>query len=109
MVTRWRVTALVLLACVLGAPLAVPGLELLRGAGRLLLLLGNTLLLVAGTVAVALPLGTAAAVLLYRTDLPGRRALRLLTLAALFVPLAVQASAWQAALGSGGLLGSWWP
>lgn len=111
-VTRWRVAALLLLALLLGGPLAVPLLELPRGVDSWLPnphLLTNTLLLVLGTVAVALPPGIAAAVLLYRTDLPGRRALRLLTLATLFVPLAVQASAWQAALGGGGWLASWWP
>jgi iron(III) transport system permease protein len=113
--TRWRVAAVVVLALLFAAPLAAPLLELGRGAeesqrgGTPLLVLGNTLALVAGTVAVALPLGTAAAALLYRTDLPGRRALRLAALAALFVPLAVLASAWQAALGGGGFLLSWWP
>src|SRR5437660_1641487 len=82
---------------------------MLGGVERPLLLLTNTVLLVGGTVAVALPLGSAAAVLLYRTDLPGRRPLRLAVLATLFVPLAVLASAWQAALGGGGWLASWWP
>ncbi len=106
---RWRGAALVLLALLVGAPLLTPLLEWLRGGGRTLFLLGNTLLLVAGTLAEALPLGIAAAVLLYRTDLPGRRALRLLVLAALFVPLAVLTTAWQAALGGGGLLGTLWP
>ena len=55
------------------------------------------------------PLGTAAAVLLYRTDLPFRRTFRFLTLLALFVPLPLFTSGWQAVLGSGGWLPlAWW-
>jgi iron(III) transport system permease protein len=51
-----------------------------------------------------LPAGVTAAVLLYRTDLPGRGAFRLLALLTLFVPLPLFASGWQAVLGSGGWL-----
>jgi iron(III) transport system permease protein len=71
---------------------------------RLALLARNTLLLVCGTLALAIPPGVAAAVLLYRTDLPLRRLLRWLTVLTLFVPLPLFASGWQAALGSGGWL-----
>jgi iron(III) transport system permease protein len=104
---RWRVAALVLLLALVALPLTVPFFELapaqLRGGqDRLLTLAGNTLFLVAGTLAVALPLGTAAAVLLYRTDLPLRGFFRFLTVLTLFVPLPVLTTAWQAALGSGG-------
>jgi iron(III) transport system permease protein len=45
-------------------------------------------------------------VLLYRTDLPGRRSLRLLTVLTLFVPLPLFTSGWQTVLGAGGWLPS---
>jgi iron(III) transport system permease protein len=75
--------------------------------GRLLTLGENTALLVLGTLAVAMPLGVAAAVLLYRTDLPGRGILRGLAVLSLFVPLAVLTTAWQSALGGEGWLPLW--
>ncbi len=46
---------------------------LLRDDPRQLWLLRNTLLLAAGSCAISLPLGTALAFLLWRTDVPGRR------------------------------------
>src|SRR5262249_49647590 len=61
---------------------------------------GNTLGLLAGTLALSLPAGIAGAVLLYRTDLPLRGLLRFVTILTLFVPLPLFAAAWQAALGS---------
>src|SRR5438132_11989231 len=73
-------------------------------SGRILSLAATTLKLVAGTLAVVLPLGTVGAVLLYRTDLPLRGLFRFLTLLTLFIPLPLFTSAWQAALGTGGLL-----
>jgi iron(III) transport system permease protein len=76
---------------------------------RLLFLGRNSLLLVAGTLALCLPAGVVTAVLLYRTDLPFRRALRALVLLTLFVPLPLFTSGWQAAVGSGGWLPlRWW-
>jgi iron(III) transport system permease protein len=110
---RWRLALALTLAVLVAVPLAVPVAKLLADpaaweswneAGRLLALLRNTLLLVAGTLALALPAGVAAAVLLYRTDLPGRRVLRFLTVLTLFVPLPLFTSGWQAVLGSGGWL-----
>jgi iron(III) transport system permease protein len=112
-VNRWRLAVALLLVGAAAVPLSLPFLDLLRypsawGAwaetGRLLHLVRNTLLLVGGTLALALPAGTAGAVLLYRTDLPGRRLLRLLAVLTLFVPLPLFASGWEAALGSGGWL-----
>ena len=108
---RWRWTALVLLAAFVAVPLAMPFYELFTTrrspltihADRLAQLAGNTLLLVAGTLLLALPLGTAAAVLLYRTDFPGRHAFRFVAILTLFVPLAVLTTAWQTALGGLGL------
>src|SRR5260370_15592951 len=107
-----RLLFLALLFAVLAGPLVLPLLGLLAdpsawgvwGEGpRLLTLLGNTLLLLAGTLALALPAGTALAFLIYRTDLPGRGLFRTAVLLTLFVPLPLFASAWQAVLGGGGL------
>ena len=108
---RWRRAALVLLLAAVGIPLAMPFLELLGTSQsrltthpeRLLLLTGNTLLLVVGTLLVALPAGTAAAVLFYRTDLPGRGIMRFFTVLTLFVPLPVLTTAWQGGLGEVGV------
>jgi iron(III) transport system permease protein len=110
---RWRVVAAASVGLAIGLPLIAPFLGLLADpAGwqawteprRILGLAGNTLFLAAGTLALALPVGTVAAFLLYRTDLPGRRLWRMLTVLMLFVPLPLFASAWQAALGTGGWL-----
>jgi iron(III) transport system permease protein len=111
--TPWRLAVGLVLAALIATPLLAPLAVLLadaaawRGgleAGRLLGLARNTLLLIGGTLALAVPVGVAGAVLLYRTDLPWRRALRGLTVLTLFVPLPLFASAWQAVLGSGGWL-----
>ncbi len=109
----WRWSVATVLAAVCGLPLAMPFLDLL-GKGdswraweegpRLIGLARNTVLLVGGTLALTMPLGVIGAVLLYRSDLPGRRWLRSATLLTLFVPLPVFASAWQVALGTGGWL-----
>lgn len=114
LLTRWRfVTAAVVLG-VIGIPLAMPFLGLFgTSAGwyawndfaRIGSLIKNTLILAAGTLALSLPAGTLAAILLYRTDLPGQKFFRLLTILTLFVPLPLLTSAWQAALGADG----WWP
>ena len=116
--TRWRLAVGLLLVVFLGIPLALPLARLLAypdawrvwgEAGRLLSLARNTAGLTAAVVALTVPLGTAAAVLLYRTDLPFRRTFRFLTILALFVPLPLFASGWQAVLGSGGWLPlTWW-
>jgi iron(III) transport system permease protein len=109
--TRWRLVLGILLLFVVGLPLVLPLLEALRDItswplwserDRFLALGRNTLLLVAGTLALTLPLGVVGAILLYRTDLPGRRVPRLLVVLGLFIPLPLFASGWQAALGSGG-------
>jgi iron(III) transport system permease protein len=117
--TRWRLAAAAGLLLLVGVPLAEPFFDVLShpassgawaDAPRLLSLAGNTCLLVAGTLALALPAGIAAAVLLFRTDLPLSRALLSLTILSLFVPLPLLTSAWQAALGAGGWLpGALWP
>ena len=111
---RWRALVLIGLFATVGVPLTVPFLELFRwqgglvlGQDRLLVLAGNTFLLVCGTLLLSLPLGVVAAVLLYRTDLPLAGLFRFLTVLTLFVPLPVVTTAWQAALGSGGWI--YWP
>src|SRR5437773_8282693 len=110
----WRFGMTVLLAAILGVPLALPladlatdpvGWSAWRDATRQLALARTTVQLVGCVLILSLPVGTLLAVLLYRTDLPGRTALRRLVVVALFVPLPLFASAWQSVLGSGGWLG----
>ncbi len=71
-------------------------------------LLGNTLDLAVGTLALSLPLGTVLAWLVVRTDLPGRRIAAALLAALLFVPLYLQAAAWQAGFGLQGWYTAVW-
>ncbi|QEG37335.1 ABC transporter permease [Bythopirellula goksoeyrii] len=73
-------------------------------SARLRGLLLNSLWLSVGAVAIAVPLGTLLALAITKTTLPGRKSLQWMLLAWLFVPLFVQAAAWQAALGQGGWL-----
>ncbi|MBV9122071.1 MAG: hypothetical protein JO112_01765, partial [Planctomycetes bacterium] len=109
----WRAAAGLVLLGVVGIPLALPFGELVgesqgwlawAEAGRILPLAGDTLALVGGALALTLPAGISAAILLYRTDLPLRGFLQFVLVLSLFVPLPLVASAWQAALGSGGWL-----
>ncbi len=72
--------------------------ERLRG------LLVNSTLLTAGTLAICLPLGALLAVAIAKTSILGRGWLERCLIVMLFVPLYVQATAWQAALGQGGWL-----
>ena len=112
----WRLTLAVVLAALVGAPLAFPLIDILaRGqawaiwqdSGRLLSLLCNSFLLIAGTLALSLPLGIGIAILLFRTDLPFRKTFRFLIVLALFVPVSLLVSAWQATLGTTGWLPFW--
>ena len=111
--TRWRWTLALVLFAGIGVPLGMPFVDILRHPegwqswqelDRLAALAGNTLGLMLGTVALALPIGTVIAVLLYRTDLPGRGFFRFLTILTLFVPLPVLVTAWQSMFGAGGWL-----
>jgi iron(III) transport system permease protein len=111
--TAWRLATSALLVALIGVPLFLPLLELLQEpaswqawSDTVPALALNTLRLVGGTMVLALPAGVLGAILLYRTDLPLRRFWRFLTVLALFVPLPLFASAWQATLGTGGLLPS---
>ena len=104
-----RALTLVVLLGVLGLPLALPLAELFSRdswsawgeASRVAELLANTLGLCSLTLLFALPLGIGLAILLYRTDLPGRRLFRSVLAVALFVPLPLFALAWQSAGGGG--------
>jgi iron(III) transport system permease protein len=111
---RWRVAVAALLMAIVGWPLIMPLVALLadpsawsawRDAPRILELARTTAALVGGVLAVDIPLGILLAILLYRSDLPGRTFLRRVVVVSLFVPLPLLTSAWQAALGSGGWLG----
>lgn len=111
--SRYRIALVVLLFLAVGVPLALPFVEALSrpdawaawgDAPRSALLARNTFGLVAGTLLVTVPLGTLVAFLLYRTDLPLARLWRGLVVLTLFVPLPLFATAWQAALGTGGWL-----
>ena len=64
----------------------------------------NTAWLIGGVWLICLPVGALLAVAITKTTLPGRRLLERMFIALLFVPLYVQAVAWQAAVGQGGWL-----
>jgi len=76
-------------------------------APAMLPLAANTLLVVLAAVALALPLGTALAVTLVRTDLPIRRLLTVLVVVPALVPGELHATAWLAAVGQQGVLARW--
>jgi iron(III) transport system permease protein len=108
--TSLRVSLALALALLVALPLAWPLGELspggLRLDPRLAVLARNTAWLLAATLAVSLPAGIALAVLLERADLPGRRALVVLVILALFVPLPLFVAGWQVAWP--GFLGGVW-
>ncbi|MBC9953423.1 iron ABC transporter permease [Leucobacter sp. cx-42] len=58
--------------------------------------------------ALAVVVGTFLAILLERTDLPGRRALRVLALSPMLIPPFVGAIAWLSLLGPSSTLNRWW-
>lgn len=102
--TRWRLVALALLLALIGGPLAVPFVAAFQQLDRLGVLALNTLAMVAGTLVLSVPLGVLGAILLYRTDLPGRYLFRFLLVLLLFVPPTLTTTAWQATLAHGGWL-----
>lgn len=112
LLSRWRRAVGTAVFLIVGVPLLMPFLGLLLGstagwrawgdAERISHLAAKTLELAAGALALSLPAGTVTAILLFRTDLPGHRFFRFLTVLTLFVPLPLVASAWQATLGAGG-------
>ena len=98
---RWRPAAgLAALAVAIVAPL-------LWADERTAHLARNTLALSAATVGLSVPVGSLMAFALARTDLPGRRLYGWLLTGFLFLPLYVQAGAWQAAFGLEGWLTLW--
>lgn len=72
-------------------------------------LLENTLRLALGSVAISVPLGTALAWLVCRTDMPGRRAVFVTWLLLLFVPLYLQGVAWEATFSGEASIGRFLP
>jgi iron(III) transport system permease protein len=98
-----RTLTIALLLGVLGVPLLSPLASLrsasawtsLAEADRLAELAGMTVALCGLTLLLAMPAGVSLAMLLDRTDLPGRRVLRAILLGGLFVPLPLFALAWQ--------------
>src|SRR5262245_6954171 len=67
-------------------------------------LLASSALLAGGATAIALPVGACLAVLLVKLELPGRRLATAALGVLLFLPLLVQLSGWDAALGKLGWL-----
>jgi len=114
--SAWRAAYGVALFLAVGVPLLMPLGELhdaaawswtAQDAKRHTHLTLNSISLVAGTVAISLPLGIALAVLLFRTTFVGRDFAFFLIAVALFVPLPVIVSSWQGTLGAHGLLPIW--
>ena len=77
---------------------------LLVASSRLRGLLVNSTLLAGGALLISVPIGSLLAVAIAKTSLWGRRYLEGLLIVWLFVPLYVQATAWQATVGQGGWL-----
>lgn len=105
--TRSRTLLAIVLCVIVGLPALLPFIQLLADppawsvwleGGRLAALTSNTLLLIVGTLALSLPLGVFLAILLYRTDAPGRGPCRFLFMLALLVPLPFVVSGWQPVL-----------
>ena len=94
-----RTAKWLLLLCLLGVITCV-SLASMRLWGLFL----NSLWLTFGTLAVSLPVGTFLAVAITKTSILGRHAIKGLMVTLLLVPLFVQATAWQAALGQTGWL-----
>jgi len=73
-----------------------------RGLARPVRLARETIGLVVSTLAIALPPGILLALLLFRTDVVGRRMLLALLVLAAFIPLPLHATAWLGAMGNAG-------
>jgi iron(III) transport system permease protein len=105
----WRLGMGAGLILVVALPLVFPFLEIPRwdfffeidgsDLSRLGYLAWQSIVLVAGVLALALPLGIFLAVLLFRTDLPLRKLILFATILLLFIPVPVQVSGWQGLLG----------
>ena len=73
-----------------------------RGLARPVRLALETIGLVLATEAIALPVGVLLAIVLFRTDIWGRRGLLAIVALAAFVPMPLHATAWLGALGNAG-------
>ncbi len=111
--TGWRLAFAVGLVVFVACPLATPFRSITASSTwewtsedgrRLSQLAVNTLVLSAGTIALALPLGLMLAVLLFRCTILVRRILLALLAILLFIPLPVLVSSWQSTFGSNGWL-----
>jgi iron(III) transport system permease protein len=99
----WTATAVVTALLALGISVAAANV-------RTRPLLGNTLLLAAGSALLSLPVAVVLALLIYRTNLRGRRALQTLITLLLFVPPYLQVAFWQAGFGlQGWFCRVWYP
>jgi ABC-type sulfate transport system permease component len=85
---------------------SVPKSPAVEGSRANWRVLANTALLAAGVVLWAVPAGTLLAILLFRTDVPGRRGAIAAIVLLLFLPLYVQVGGWEAAIGKLGWLTS---
>lgn len=108
------VVAALIVACLCLPPLAVLAVQGVQGVdaqtvtpGRLVELLGNTLLLAALVVTASLVIGTATAVVTERSTLPGRRVWSSLLRVPLVLPAYVFAVAMTGMLGGAGTLTQW--
>jgi len=117
-VTGFRVGAAAAALLLVGLPLALPVVFSLtepdswrawREGDRLVALLDTTARLAGLVWLLAVPLGGVLGFLLFRSDVPLRRLWLAALVLALFVPLPLLASAWQAVFGSGGFLGEYRP
>ncbi len=111
--TVWRLTVAASLIMFMAVPLLLPwagalsSLHLVKFDAALLFSLAmTTFWLTLGAVGVAVPAGILLSVLVFRTDLPGRRVLLAASTFALFIPTPVLVSAWQALIGADGLFPS---
>lgn len=73
-----------------------------RGLSRPAALAVETIRLVAETEALAMPVGVILAVLLFRSDIPGRSVVLAVLALSAFVPMPLHATAWLGALGNAG-------
>lgn len=108
--TRWRIIVGLFGLVLAGLPLAALVPEIWSGIAspslwheseRMWQLARTSLVLTGAVLAIAMPLGIIGAILVFRTDLPGRSLWRFLAILSLFVPLPLIATAWQ-------MVYSWW-